>query len=148
MSAAFAAPIGGLLFVFEEVASFWEKRLTWMIFFSCMVATFVVEWFGAMFERWTPSGNFDVINLESVSMFSERKPTLIPMNILLLPPAGLVGIVGGVFGTLFTWINIKVCRKRARYIMHQKVVCPNSAVRCSIIHSLSVEVCFDALFCS
>ena len=40
VSAAFGAPVGGLLFALEEVSSFWSDKLGWQTFFCCMVATF------------------------------------------------------------------------------------------------------------
>lgn len=33
VAAAFNAPIGGLLFAFEEVASFWQHSLGWQVRF-------------------------------------------------------------------------------------------------------------------
>jgi chloride channel 7 len=41
VAAAFDAPIGGLLFAFEEVASFWHSHLGWQVFFCCTVAVLV-----------------------------------------------------------------------------------------------------------
>lgn len=38
VAAAFDAPLGGLLFAFEEVASFWHSHLGWQVFFCCVVA--------------------------------------------------------------------------------------------------------------
>jgi H+/Cl- antiporter ClcA len=35
-----SAPVGGLLFAFEEVASFWQQSLGWQIFFCCMCGVF------------------------------------------------------------------------------------------------------------
>jgi chloride channel 7 len=39
VAAAFASPVGGLLFSMEEVASFWSHIMTWQVFFCCMVAS-------------------------------------------------------------------------------------------------------------
>lgn len=41
VAAAFDAPLGGLLFAFEEVASFWHSHLGWQVFFCCVVAVLV-----------------------------------------------------------------------------------------------------------
>ena len=38
VAAAFDAPLGGLLFAFEEVASFWHSHLGWQVFFCCTMA--------------------------------------------------------------------------------------------------------------
>ena len=41
VAAAFDAPLGGLLFAFEEVASFWHSHLGWQVFFCCAMAVLV-----------------------------------------------------------------------------------------------------------
>ena len=40
VASAFGAPVGGLLFAMEEVSSHWSLRLSWQVFFCCMVSTF------------------------------------------------------------------------------------------------------------
>ena len=41
VAAAFGSPVGGLLFVMEEVSSFWNIKLGIQTFFCCMVSSFV-----------------------------------------------------------------------------------------------------------
>ena len=36
IATAFGAPLGGLLFAMEEVATFWRLDLGWLTFFACM----------------------------------------------------------------------------------------------------------------
>lgn len=45
VSAAFGAPIGGTLFIFEvsRPSSFWSFELTWKIFFCSSISTFVLN---------------------------------------------------------------------------------------------------------
>ena len=43
MATAFSAPVGGLLFMFEELASFWHQSLGWQVFFACMVSVFTAD---------------------------------------------------------------------------------------------------------
>ena len=43
VSAAFVAPIGGVLFSIEEVASFWSSELTWRTFVCSAVAATTVR---------------------------------------------------------------------------------------------------------
>jgi chloride channel 7 len=56
VSSAFHAPIGGLLFVMEEVSTLWRLTLTWQTFFCSMLATFTTSLFSSAFSAFVYSG--------------------------------------------------------------------------------------------
>ena len=45
ITAAFGAPIGGSLFAYEltKPANFWTLNLTWRVFFSCSICSFILN---------------------------------------------------------------------------------------------------------
>uniref|UniRef100_A0A673IQ50 Chloride channel protein n=1 Tax=Sinocyclocheilus rhinocerous TaxID=307959 RepID=A0A673IQ50_9TELE len=104
VSAAFGAPVGGVLFSLEEGASFWNQMLTWRIFFASMVSTFTLNFFLSIYhgkpgELSSPGlinfGRFDTLNY--FSFFPLHFP-------------------GGVLGALFNIINYWLTIFRIRYI--------------------------------
>uniref|UniRef100_A0A671PJK6 Chloride channel protein n=1 Tax=Sinocyclocheilus anshuiensis TaxID=1608454 RepID=A0A671PJK6_9TELE len=108
VSAAFGAPVGGVLFSLEEGASFWNQMLTWRIFFASMISTFTLNFFLSIYhgkpgELSSPGlinfGRFDsdYIPFESFIFFSFHFP-------------------GGVLGALFNVINYWLTIFRIRYI--------------------------------
>lgn len=56
VSSAFHAPIGGLLFVMEEVSTLWRLTLTWQTFFCCVLATFTTSLFSSAFTDFYYTG--------------------------------------------------------------------------------------------
>lgn len=69
VAAAFGAPVGGLLFAMEEVSSFWSMKLGWMIFFSCMLATFTADLLNSSFEAFHFSGWFGLFHTNKYIIF-------------------------------------------------------------------------------
>ena len=70
MATAFSAPIGGLLFVFEEVASFWQQALGWQIFFANMVAVLALDTLRSA-ESALRTGTFGLFDKEASTVFFE-----------------------------------------------------------------------------
>lgn len=109
VSAAFGAPVGGVLFSLEEGASFWNQILTWRIFFCSLISTFTLNFIisainGKIGQMSFPGlinfGKFDNINY----------------NVLEIPIFILMGCVGGLIGAIFNEINHKITLFRMKYI--------------------------------
>ncbi|KAI8462301.1 MAG: voltage gated chloride channel-domain-containing protein, partial [Monoraphidium minutum] len=108
VAAAFNAPIGGLLFAFEEVASFWQHSLGWQIFFACMAATLTLNLLRSAGKALLHSGVFGWFNEDVVFEAGLE----VSAHVLAMVPAAAVGLLSGVLGGLFTIVNLRVCRAR------------------------------------
>lgn len=108
VASAFTAPVGGLLFVIEEISSFWTHKLAWQTFFCCGVATFTTQAFNSIY-RTGSLGSFSsaVFNIDQA----------INSQLMMFLPTLGVGIIGGLFAALFTWANLKICKWRNRNIV-------------------------------
>ena len=121
ISAAFGAPIGGLLFVMEEMSTHWKPSLTLNIFFTSLAAFSTVSLFNSAFDAWEPTGTFGSFLNKAAVLFEVK--TIIQLNILAIFPAFLVGTLGGLFGACFTVINVKINMWRRRCITPYKYRC-------------------------
>ncbi|XP_063710282.1 chloride channel protein C-like isoform X2 [Symsagittifera roscoffensis] len=118
VSAAFGAPVGGLLFAMEEVSSFWNLKLSWQTFFCCMVSTFTVDLFNSAFDGFSYRGDFGLFKPEKYILFQINKA--IAVNILLFIPTVLLGLIGGLLGAGFNLLHLKIIRLRRKFIFRQQ----------------------------
>eukprot|EP00043_Microstomoeca_roanoka_P025293 m.8203 g.8203 ORF g.8203 m.8203 type:complete len:863 (-) comp5395_c0_seq1:405-2993(-) len=110
VSAAFGAPIGGVLFSLEEGSSFWNQFLTWRIFFCSMTATFVLNILLSTFEHNDPGA------LSSPGLLNFGKFDDMPYSLSELPIFIFMGVVGGLSGAAFNAINERLTHFRMHYI--------------------------------
>jgi len=121
IASAFGAPVGGLLFAMEEVSSFWNMKLSWQVFFCSMVSAFTTDLFNSSFQGFTYTGGFGQFKTGQYILF--QIDSGIDLNILGLIPSMILGVLGGLFGSLFIFMNLKFARFRLRamsYITNQK----------------------------
>ncbi|XP_017769929.1 PREDICTED: H(+)/Cl(-) exchange transporter 7 [Nicrophorus vespilloides] len=109
VSAAFGAPVGGVLFSLEEGASFWNQSLTWRIFFASVVSTFTLNFVLSMY--YGEFGNLLFPGLFNLGHFEEFSYSLYE-----LPVFALFGAFGGLLGALWNSINYKLAVFRIRYL--------------------------------
>ncbi|EFN56864.1 hypothetical protein CHLNCDRAFT_144489 [Chlorella variabilis] len=120
VAVAFSAPIGGLLFVLEEIASFWQQAshpagagarrarmpsLGWQIFFACMMAVLTSDTMRSAQAAWG-EGQFGLFDKESSTVFFEVQ-TQLTNHVLMVLPAAAIGIIAGLCAILFTILNLK-----------------------------------------
>ena len=113
VAVAFGTPIGGLLFAFEEIASFWQRSLGWQIFFSCMCATFALNLFQSA-EYALDNGHFGLFANSGVIF--EISQT-ISTHALALIPAVVIGLFCGVASVWFCRISQWMASIRKKHIV-------------------------------
>lgn len=103
VAAAFRAPVGGVLFALEEVASWWRSSLLWRAFFTTAMVGIVLQTAISYCEDGScglyGTGGLIMYNIGTVS---------IELGLVDLFPVLILGVIGGFLGSLFTYINGKI----------------------------------------
>ena len=101
VSAAFGAPVGGVLFSLEEGASFWNQALVWRIFFSSMTSYFVLNMVLSWFHGHP--GDLSYSGLVNFGRFANTSFQLVEIPLYMV-----MGVIGGLLGALFVAMNKKL----------------------------------------
>uniref|UniRef100_A0A8V8TQF3 Chloride voltage-gated channel 7 n=1 Tax=Homo sapiens TaxID=9606 RepID=A0A8V8TQF3_HUMAN len=139
VSAAFGAPVGGVLFSLEEGASFWNQFLTWRIFFASMISTFTLNfvlsiYHGNMWDLSSPGLiNFGRFDSEKMAYTIHEIPVFIAM-----------GVVGGVLGAVFNALNYWLTMFRIRYI-HRPCL---QVIEAVLVAAVTATVAFVLIYSS
>lgn len=118
VAAAFGAPIGGLLFAYEELASFFSQALGWQVFFACMLSVLTEDTLRSA-QTAVTQGDFGLFDGEASTIFFEVQ-TQLANHVAAVGPAVLVGLACGVLGTAFTVLNVKIIRLRDSIIQGRR----------------------------
>ncbi|GMH24457.1 hypothetical protein Nepgr_026300 [Nepenthes gracilis] len=105
VAAAFRAPVGGVLFALEEAASWWRSALLWRTFFTTAVVAVVLRTLMAFCRN----GNCGLFGEGGLIMFDVNEATTKYSAADLLAIV-ILGIIGGVFGSLYNYLVDKVLR--------------------------------------
>nr|XP_022900441.1 H(+)/Cl(-) exchange transporter 7 [Onthophagus taurus] len=109
VSAAFGAPVGGVLFSLEEGSSFWNQSLTWRTFFASIVSTFTLNTILSAYHG--VPGDLSYPGLLNLGKFESGS-----YEIFELPLFVFMGFLGGLFGALWNHINYKLSVFRIIYL--------------------------------
>ena len=88
------------------MASFWSTLLTWRTFFTCMIAVLTGQ---LLLEIQSGDYSAGVMIFNVGSFELKYRP-------LELIPFAVIGVIGGLLGAGFTWLNLAVTGMRAQKI--------------------------------
>ncbi|KAL5547752.1 hypothetical protein UlMin_002983 [Ulmus minor] len=125
IAASFRAPVGGVLFAFEEMASWWRSALLWRAFFATAVVAIVLR----AFIDICFSGKCGLFGTGGLIMFDVYSAN-ISYHISDVPPVLLLGIVGGILGSIYNFLLDKVLRMYN--LINEKGVAYRILLACSI----------------
>ncbi|KAJ4729451.1 Chloride channel protein [Melia azedarach] len=101
----FRAPVGGVLFALEEVATWWRSALLWRTFFSTAVVVVVLR----AFIEICNSGRCGLFGTGGLIMFDVSNVT-VRYHAMDIIPVTIIGIIGGLLGGLYNHLLHKVLR--------------------------------------
>ncbi|KAJ3117622.1 glycerol ethanol, ferric requiring protein [Physocladia obscura] len=107
ISVAFGAPVGGVLFALEEVSYYFPYKTMWRSFFCAMIGAIVLR-------LMNPFRTGKLVWFEV--KLSRR------WHSFELPAFILLGILGGLFGTLFIRLNTQIATYRKKYWSEKPII--------------------------
>lgn len=135
VSAAFGAPVGGVLFSLEEGTSFWNQSLTWRTFFASVVSTFTLNVVLSAYHG--VPGNLNYPGLLNLGKFDGFTYEFFELPIFLV-----MGAFGGLCGALWNHINYKITVFRMRYLRLRWL----KVIEACIVAAVSATVGFLMMF--
>lgn len=100
LSVAFGAPIGGVLFAYEEISTFFPRKVLWRAFLCSLFAAVVLK-------ALNPTGTGKLVLFETNYGVSYS-----PIHYLIFV---ILGVAGGLFGGVFCKANFLWSRKFRQY---------------------------------
>ncbi|XP_042482739.1 putative chloride channel-like protein CLC-g [Macadamia integrifolia] len=104
IAAAFRAPVGGVLFAFEEMASWWRSALLWRAFFTTAVVAIVLR---ALIDICI-KGKCGLFGKGGLIMFNVTSDVIYHLSDV--PVVLVLGVIGGVLGSFYNFLLRKVLR--------------------------------------
>ncbi|XP_028760784.1 putative chloride channel-like protein CLC-g [Neltuma alba] len=125
IAAAFRAPVGGVLFAFEEMASWWRSALLWRTFFSTAIVALVLR---ALIDVCL-SGKCGLFGKGGLIMFNAYSES-ISYHLVDVLPAIILGVIGGLLGSLYNALLSRVLR--VYNMIHEKGIAYKILLACLI----------------
>ena len=112
VSSAFGAPVGGALFAYEmsKPNTFWRFGVLWKAFFSCSLAVVVQTMIRKLMTTGTATDVSAVHELKFKATFVDSP------GLETVPAAIILGVICGLLGALFIYVNTELSKQRKKYI--------------------------------
>ncbi|CAK9153195.1 unnamed protein product [Ilex paraguariensis] len=105
IAAAFRAPVGGVLFALEEMASWWRSALLWRAFFTTAIVAIVLR---ALIDVcWR--GQCGLFGTGGLIMYDVTSVD-VAYHLRDVPSVIILGVIGGILGSVYNFILHKVLR--------------------------------------
>uniref|UniRef100_A0A2N9FUI8 Chloride channel protein n=1 Tax=Fagus sylvatica TaxID=28930 RepID=A0A2N9FUI8_FAGSY len=125
IAAAFRAPVGGVLFALEEMASWWRSALLWRAFFTTAIVAIVLR----AFIDLCLSGKCGLFGTGGLIMFDVYSAN-ISYHLDDVPPVLALGVIGGILGSIYNFLLEKVLR--VYNLINEKGIVYKILLACSI----------------
>ncbi|KAM0886039.1 hypothetical protein ACQ4PT_029950 [Festuca glaucescens] len=108
VTAAFRAPVGGVLFALESLCSWWRSALLWRSFFTTAVVAVVLR----LFIDLCGTGSCGMFGKGGLVMYdvSTLFDDLMTYHLKDIPTVILIGVIGALLGALYNFLMKNVLR--------------------------------------
>jgi len=117
MSASMGAPIGGVVYVLEEMGSYWSNTLALRLLTGSVLASVTAAFIGTAAARTHRTGEF--LPETYATFFVGRRPAA--YRVEELPTFIIVGVICGLFGALFNVLSQYMISFRAKVYAKTKL---------------------------
>ena len=111
VAAAFNAPLGGILYSFEEVCCHWSGRMTWLSFVCSVTVVAAFDLLNDASDGFLTAGSLVDAKNEDPGVKPLRASFIRGDFIWVL----LLGAAGGIFGSWYNMIGFRLARSRGRF---------------------------------
>lgn len=120
LTSAFSSPLGGMLFVLEEMATHFPVRLAWLVFLSCLSCMWIIQTCNSFLSGW------HLVNRSAMALGDLREASIamfyidtVPENTVSLYtytfiPTVMVAVLSGPLAVAYTVSSIRFSRWRSR----------------------------------
>lgn len=120
LTSAFSSPLGGMLFVLEEMATHFSVRLAWLVFLSCLSCMWIIQACNSFLSGWhlvdRSAMALGDLREASIAMFyidTVRENTVSLYTYTFIPTV-MVAVLSGLLAVAYTVSSIRFSRWRSR----------------------------------